>query len=68
MSIELKRKLFFLEGMANVLVKQVEDIQKELLDLENYSHEDLESNIDKLKEIDDKLYSVGRILRGEEVK
>lgn len=66
MNLKLKRHLNILDGMANVLLKQIKDIKAELKYLEDYSLEELEFYIDKIKEIDNKIFEVKKIINNED--
>ena len=45
-NIKLERKLYFLDGMANLLLNQIKDIKSEAESLLDYSKEDLNFYID----------------------
>ena len=55
-NIKLERKLYFLDGMANLLLNQIKDIKSEADSLLDYSKEDLNFYIDKIREIDNKIF------------
>ena len=64
-NIKLKRKLYFLDGMANLLLNQIKDIKSEAESLLDYSKEDLNFYIDKIREIDKKIFQVRDIIDGK---
>ena len=64
-NIKLERKLFFLDGMANLLLNQIKDIKSEAESLLDYSKEDLNFYIDKIREIDNKIFQVRDIIDGK---
>lgn len=64
-NIKLKRKLSFLDGMVNLLLKQMEDIKLEIDNLKKYSKEDLNFYKDKITEIDNKIFQVREIIDGK---
>ena len=64
-NIKLKRKLYFLDGMANLLLNQIKDIKLEAENLLDYSKEDLNFYIDKIREIDKKIFQVRDIIDGK---
>ena len=64
-NIKLERKLYFLDGMANLLLNQIKDIKSEAESLLDYSKEDLNFYIDKIREIDNKIFQVRDIIDGE---
>ena len=64
-NIKLKRKLYFLDGMANLLLNQIKDIKSEAESLLDYSKEDLNFYIDKIREIDNKIFQVRDIIDGK---
>ena len=64
-NIKLKRKLYFLDGMANLLLNQIKDIKSEAESLIDYSIEDLNFYIDKIREIDNKIFQVRDIIDGK---
>lgn len=64
-NIELKRELIILDGMANTLLKQMKDIKVKVRDLEKYSPDEVDMNMDKIIEIGDKLIQVKRIIDGK---
>lgn len=61
-NIKLKRKLSFLDGMVNLLLKQMEDIKLEIDNLKKYSKEDLNFYKDKITKIDNKIFQVRDII------
>ena len=64
-NIELKRKLIFIDGMANTLLKQTKDIKSEVYSLKKYSEEDVNFYMDKIMEIDNKIFQVRDIIDGK---
>ena len=64
-NIKLERKLYFLDGMANLLLNQIKDIKPEAESLLDYSKEDLNFYIDKIREIDNKIFQVRDIIDGK---
>ena len=64
-NIELKRKLIFIDGMANTLLKQMKDIKLEVDGLKKYSEKDINFYIDKITEIDNKIFQVRDIIDGK---
>ena len=54
-NIELKRRLIFIDGMANTLLNQMKDIKSEADSLKKYSEEDINFYKDKITEIDNKI-------------
>ena len=64
-NIELKRKLIFIDGMANTLLKQMKDIKSEVYSLKKYSEEDINFYMDKIMEIDNKIFQVRDIIDGK---
>ena len=64
-NIELKRKLIFIDGMANTLLKQMKDIKSEVYSLKKYSEEDINFYMDKIMEIDNKIFQVREIIDGK---
>ena len=64
-NIKLERKLYFLDGMANLLLNQIKDIKSEAESLLDYSKEDLNFYIDKIREIDNKIFQVRDIIDGK---
>ena len=64
-NIKLERQLYFLDGMANLLLKQIKDIKLEAESLLDYSKEDLNFYIDKIREIDNKIFQVRDIIDGK---
>ena len=65
-NIDLKRQLWFKYGMANTLLKQMKDIKSEAESLLDYSKEDLNFYIDKIREIDNKIFQVRDIIDGKQ--
>ena len=64
-NIELKRKLIFIDGMANTLLKQMKDLKSEVYSLKKYSEEDINFYMDKITEIDNKIFQVRDIIDGK---
>ena len=64
-NIKLERELYFLDGMANLLLNQIKDIKLEAESLLDYSKEDLNFYIDKIREIDKKIFQVRDIIDGK---
>ena len=64
-NIKLKRKLLFLDGMVNLLLKQMKDIKLEVDNLKKYSKEELNFYKDKITEIDNKIFQVRDIIDGK---
>lgn len=64
-NIELKRKLIFIDGMANTLLNQMKDIKSEVDGLKKYSEEDINFYMDKIMEIDNKIFQVRDIIDGK---
>ena len=64
-NIKLERKLFFLDGMANLLLNQIKDIKSEADSLKKYSEKDINFYIDKITEIDNKIFQVRDIIDGK---
>ena len=64
-NIELKRKLIFIDGMANTLLNQMKDIKSEVDGLKKYSEEDINFYMDKITEIDNKIFQVRDIIDGK---
>ena len=64
-NIELKRRLIFIDGMANTLLKQMKDIKLEVDGLKKYSEKDINFYIDKITEIDNKIFQVRDIIDGK---
>ena len=64
-NIKLERQLYFLDGMANLLLNQIKDIKSEAESLLDYSKEDLNFYIDKIREIDKKIFQVRDIIDGK---
>ena len=61
-NIKLERKLYFLDGMVNLLLRQMKDIESEAKSLIDYSKEDLDFYMDKIREIDNKIFQVRDII------
>lgn len=61
-NIKLKRKLSFLDGMVNLLLKQAKDIKSETDNLKEYSKEDLNFYKDIITKIDNKIFQVRDII------
>ena len=64
-NIKLERKLYFLDGMVNLLLRQMKDIKSEAESLIDYSKEDLNFYMDKIREIDNKIFQVRDIIDGK---
>ena len=64
-NIELKRRLIFIDGMANTLLKQMKDIKLEVDGLKKYSEKDINFYIEKITEIDNKIFQVRDIIDGK---
>lgn len=64
-NIKLKRRLSFLDGMVNLLLKQAEDIKLETDNLKKYSKEDLNFYKDIITKIDNKIFQVRDIIDGK---
>ena len=64
-NIKLERELYFLDGMVNLLLRQMKDIESEAKSLIDYSKEDLDFYMDKIREIDNKIFQVRDIIDGE---
>ena len=64
-NIKLERKLYFLDGMANLLLNQIKNIKSETESLLDYSKEDLNFYIDKIREIGKKISQVRDIIDGK---
>ena len=64
-NIELKRRLIFIDGMANTLLNQMKDIKSEADSLKKYSEEDINFYKDKIAEIDNKIFQVRDIIDGK---
>ena len=64
-NIKLERELYFLDGMANLLLRQMKDIKSEAESLINYPKEDINFYIDKIREIDNKIFQVRDIIDGK---
>ena len=64
-NIELKRRLIFIDGMANTLLNQMKDIKSEADSLKKYSEEDINFYMDKIMEIDNKIFQVRDIIDGK---
>ena len=64
-NIKLERELYFLDGMANLLLNQIKDIKSEAENLLDYSKEELDFYMDKIREIDNKIFQVRDIIDGK---
>ena len=64
-NIKLERELYFLDGMVNLLLRQMKDIKSEAESLIDYSKEDLDFYMDKIREIDNKIFQVRDIIDGK---
>ena len=64
-NIELERELCLIDGMANLLLNQIKDIKSEAESLLDYSKEDINFYIDKIREIDNKIFQVRDIIDGK---
>ena len=64
-NIKLERELYFLDGMVNLLLRQMKDIKSEAESLLDYSKEDLNFYMDKIREIDNKIFQVRDIIDGK---
>ena len=64
-NIELKRNLIFIDGMANTLLNQMKDLKSEVHGLTKYSEEDINFYMDKIAEIDNKIFQVREIIDGK---
>ena len=64
-NIKLERELYFLDGMVNLLLRQMKDIKSEAESLLDYSKEDINFYIDKIREIDNKIFQVRDIIDGK---
>ena len=64
-NIKLERELYFLDGMANLLLRQMKDIKSEAENLIDYPKEDINFYIDKIREIDNKIFQVRDIIDGK---
>lgn len=61
--LKLRRRLDTIDGMANVLLKQMQDIKLELDKLsKEYTKEEFEFYIEKIMEIDEKIYKTKKII------
>lgn len=62
-NLKLRRRLDTIDGMANVLLKQMQDIKLELDKLsKEYTKEEFEFYIEKIIEIDEKIYKTKKII------
>lgn len=62
-NLKLRRRLDTIDGMANVLLKQIQDIKLELDKLsKEYTKEEFEFYIEKIIEIDEKIYKTKKII------
>lgn len=64
-NIELKRRLIFIDGMANTILKQMKDLKLEVHGLTKYSEEDMKFYIDEIMEINNKIFQVRDIIDGK---
>ena len=64
-NIKLERELYFLDGMDNLLLRQMKDIKSEAKNLIDYPKEDINFYIDKIREIDNKIFQVRDIIDGK---
>ena len=64
-NIKLERELYFLDGMVNLLLRQMKNIKSEAESLIDYSKEDLVFYIDKIREMDNKILQVRDIIDGK---
>ena len=64
-NIKLERKLYFLDGMVNLLLRQMKEIKSEAESLLDYSKEDLDFYMDKIREMDNKILQVRDIIDGK---
>ena len=64
-NIKLERKLYFLDGMVNLLLRQMKEIKSEAESLLDYSKEDLDFYMDKIREMDNKIFQVRDIIDGK---
>ena len=64
-NIKLERKLYFLDGMVNLLLRQIKDIKSEVESLKDYSKEDINFYMDKIREMDNKIFQVRDIIDGK---
>ena len=64
-NIKLERELYFLDSMVNLLLRQMKNIKSEAENLLDYSKEDLNFYIDKIREIDKKIFQVRDIIDGK---
>lgn len=64
-NIKLKRDLIFIDGMANTLLNQMKDLREEVYGLKKYSEEDINFYMDKIIEIDNKIFQVRDIIDGK---
>lgn len=61
-NLKLRRRLDTIDGVANVLLKQMQDIKLELDKLsKEYTKEEFEFYIEKIIEIDEKIYKTKKI-------
>ena len=61
-NIELKRKLYFLDGMVNLLLNQMKNVKSEANSLKKYSKEELIFYKGKIAEINNKFSQVRDII------
>ena len=64
-NIKLERKLYFIDSMVNLLLRQMKEIKSEAESLIDYSKEDINFYIDKIREIDNKIFQVRDIIDGK---
>ena len=64
-NIELKRKLYFLDGMVNLLLNQMKNVKSEANSLKKYSKEELIFYEGKIAEINNKFSQVRNIIDGK---
>ena len=64
-NIELERELCLIDGMVNLLLNQIKDIKSKAESLLDYSKEDINFYIDKIREIDNKIFQVRDIIDGK---
>ena len=64
-NIEVKRKLYFLDGMVNLLLNQMKNVKSEANSLKKYSKEELIFYKDKIAEINNKFSQVRNIIDGK---
>ena len=64
-NIKLERELYFLDGMVNLLLRQMKNIKSEAESLLDYSKEDINFYMDKIREMDNKIFQVRDIIDGK---